>query len=142
MSIEENVRAVTRKLDQINERDWEGFDKGHADSVVIHSPNAPEPVKGLPQHRGYVEALTQAFPDLNLNVERAFGEGDWVSVEFTMTGTHTAPLPGPGGQMIPATNKPLRLAYSILVKVEGGELTEERHYFDRLGMMTQLGLME
>ncbi|MFQ5552263.1 MAG: ester cyclase [Thermoplasmata archaeon] len=142
MSVEENVRAVTSKIDQINNRDWEGFDKGHSDSVVIHSPNAPEPVAGLPQHRGYVQALTEAFPDLHLNVETAIGQGHWVSTELVMTGTHKAPLPGPGGQSIPATNKPLRLNYLILVKVEGGELTEEHHYFDRVGMMAQLGLME
>lgn len=142
MGVEENVRVVTSKIDQINNRDWEGFDRGHADSVVIYSPNAPEPVKGLPQHRGYVEALTTAFPDLHLGVNRSFGQDDWVCTELVMTGTHKAPLPGPGGQSIPATNKPLRLKYLILVKVEGAEITEEHHYFDRFGMMAQLGLME
>ncbi len=73
-------------------------------------------------------------------VKQAFGQGDWVFVEFTMTGTHKAPLKGPGGQTFPATNKPVRMNVGGAIKFEGGKITEEHNYFDLLGMMIQLGL--
>ncbi len=80
------------------------------------------------------------MPDTRLDVVRTFGQGDWVCLEVTSTGTHTGPLKGPGGETIPATNKPVRFQGCALYKVEGGEITELRDYFDLLGMMAQLGL--
>ncbi len=61
-------------------------------------------------------------------------------MEYTITGTHTGPLMGPGGETIPATNKPIRIQGLTVSKFEGGEITEEHDYSDQLGMMAQLGL--
>ena len=61
-------------------------------------------------------------------------------MEWPITGTHTGPFKGPGGETIPATNKPLRMQGCALYKFEGGEITELRDHSDLLGMMTQLGL--
>jgi hypothetical protein len=41
---------------------------------------------------------------------------------------------------IPATNKPIRLRYAFIAKVEGGKFAETNLYFDVAGMMAQLGL--
>lgn len=71
---------------------------------------------------------------------RAFGQTDWVSAEFAFKGTHKGPLPGPGGQSIPATNRPLQMKYAVVYKLEDGEITERHEYFDLLGMMAQLGI--
>ncbi len=90
--------------------------------------------------REYLQGFGNAFPDLHIEKERAFGQGDWVSVELTITGTHKGPLPGPGGETIPATNKPVRFRNSIITKYEGGKIAEEHRYFDQLGLMAQLGL--
>ena len=56
-----------------------------------------------------MRAESTAFPDLHIETVRSFGQGDWVCVEWVVTGTHTGPLMGPGGETIPATNKTARV---------------------------------
>jgi predicted ester cyclase len=38
--------------------------------------------------------LRRAFPDLQLEVETAFGQADMVAIRFTLTGTQAGPFPG------------------------------------------------
>ena len=140
MSVEENIRVVRATIEAINARDWDGFDSVHAESVVVSTPQTPEPTKGRAAHRESVQVFTTAFPDLRIEEERIFGQGDWLCSERIATGTHKGPLRGAGGQTVPATGKPVRVGLVEVSKVEGGEITEERLYFDLLGMMAQLGL--
>ncbi len=140
MSVEENLRMIRTGIDALNARDWEGFDQMHAESVVVYSPQTAEPTKGISAHRDAMQGLLTAFPDLRFKEERSFGQGDGVCTMWTGTGTHTGPLKGPGGQTIPATNKPVRISICSVAKMEGGKLTEEHNYFDMLGMMAQLGV--
>lgn len=106
----------------------------------MYSPQTPEPTKGIAPHRESMQGLLTAFPDMQMTEEQSFGQGDWMCVTWTATGTHTGPLAGPGGQTIPPTGKPVRLDLCGVAKVEGGKITEEHNYFDLLGMMAQLGL--
>jgi len=47
----------------------------------------------------------------------------------------------PGGQSIPATNKPVQLSVAMISKLEGGKFAEINLYFDQAGLMAQLGLL-
>ena len=140
MSVEENLRILKSATDASNARDWDRFEKVHAESVVVYSPPTYAPTKDLARHIEFAKGLVTAFPDSQITEERTFGQGDRVCLEFLLTGTHEGPLQGPGGQTIPATNKPVRLPFCIVFKFEAGEVTEEREYYDLLGMMAQLGL--
>ena len=141
MSVEENERVIDRADEAFNAQDWDRYYELYAESVVSYGPVSPEPLKGRAAIREFGEGYINAFPDMRGKKERSFGQGDWVSREYTITGTHTGPLPGPGGETIPATNKPLRLQLCSVYKVEGGEITEVRNYLDMLGFMAQLGLV-
>ncbi len=140
MSAKDNVRVIDRLLEAYNVRNWDRIEDLHAESVVDWSPDRPEPRKGRAAIRELFVNYATAFPDSQIRKEQTFGEEDWVCGEFMFTGTHKGPLPGPGGQMVPATNRPLRLPYVVLFKLQGGEITERREYFDLHGMMVQLGL--
>ncbi|MEE9163254.1 MAG: ester cyclase [Thermoplasmata archaeon] len=140
MGVEENLRLVREDIETFNARDWDRYYELYAESVVHYSPQSPEPRKGRAAFREDIEGAITAMPDSQLKVVRAFGQGDWVCLEVTSTGTHTGPFQGPGGETIPATNKPVQIQGCALYKVEGGEITELRDYFDLLGMMAQLGL--
>jgi ketosteroid isomerase-like protein len=50
-------------------------------------------------------------------------------------------MAAPDGKTIPPTNRPLRLPYVLVMKFEGGVVTELDEYFDQLEILTQLGLM-
>lgn len=127
-------------VEAYNAGNLEGFVNLHAESVIEWSPDSPEPRKGRAALLQELQGYATAFPDSRIQKDRTFGHGDWVCGQFTFTGTHTGPLPGPGGQTVPATHKSLRMPYVVVYKFEGGEITERHQYFDLLGMMAQLGL--
>ena len=141
MSVEDNLQKVDAMIEAFNSHDQDRYVGLHAESIIHHDPAHPEPFKGRAALREHFQGFAKAFPDVRVEKVRAFGQGDWVSAEYTLTGTHTGPLKGPGGETIPATNKPVRLQGLGLYKVEGGEVTETRDYFDQLGFMAQLGLV-
>ena len=134
------MQTINKIVEAYNARDWDRVAKIHAESVVGWSPDRLEPRKGRAAIREEFAGYAAAFPDSRLRTERVFGQEDWVCAEFAFTGTHKGPLPGPGGQTVPATNRPLHLKYAVVFKFKGGEVTERQEYFDLLGMMAQLGL--
>ena len=140
MSVEENIRVANADFEALNAQDWDRYLGLHAESFVLYAPDSPEPRKGRAALREWIQGFVNAFPDLRAETVRSFGQGDWVCVEYNVSGTHKGPLAGPGGEAIPATNKPIRLPGTVVFKVEGGEITEAHEYYDILGMMAQLGL--
>lgn len=50
-------------------------------------------------------------------------------------------MAGPGGEMILATNKPVRSRECYMYTFEGGEITEQHLYAAVLGYIAQLGLL-
>lgn len=140
MSVEGNLRVVAKMVRAYNARNWDLVAKVHSESVIGVSPDSPLPRKGRKAIQEEFAGFATAFPDSRLRTKRAFGQKDWVCGVFTFEGTHKGPLAGPGGQMIPATNRPLKLEYTVVYKLRDGEITERHEYFDLLGMMTQLGL--
>jgi len=142
VSVEENLKLIDRRVAAFNAHDLDRFVGLHANSVIAKVPNSPEPFKGRAAFREFVKGFYTAFPDLQLQKVRAFGQDDWVCGEFILIGTNKGPMPGPGGQMIPPTNKAMRLGDCTVFKIEGGEITELDAYWDLLGMMAHLGLMK
>jgi ketosteroid isomerase-like protein len=65
---------------------------------------------------------------------------DTVALELEITGTHTAPLAGPGGELSP-TGREIRLRVANIWRVRDGRVTSYRVYFDQATFMAQLGLV-
>jgi predicted ester cyclase len=112
----------------------------HLDSVIQTDPQNTEPVKGKEAVRAGLEPMFRAFPDFHIVTERTFGAGDWIVQQGVALGTHTGPFEVASGQAIPATNRPIRLRFAFIGKVDGGKFAETHLYFDQMGMMAQLGL--
>ena len=140
MSVEENLQGVKDGFEAFNAHDWDRFFEAYAESIVVHSPDLPEPLKGLAAFREQIQTFDTAFPDSHFEEVRTFGQGDWVCAETIFTGTHKGPLPGPGGETIPATNKQVRNRAVFVFKIEGAKVTEQRGYLDQLTYLAQLGL--
>ena len=141
MSTEENLRVIDQALEAFNARDWNRFLSLHVESVIDHEPTVPEPIKGRKALGEFLKGFVVAFPDLNIRKERSFGQGDWACAELLITGTNRGPMPGPGGKMIPATNKAIRVKEGAVFKMDRGQVAEIHEYYDVAGMMSQLGLM-
>ena len=141
MTLEESLKAAEAAENALQARDWEAFDAAHAESVVVYSPFTPEPTKGRQAHRESLQSLATAFPDMTTERLRVFGSGDWLCAEFIVAGTNTGPWRDPTGEEVPPTNKPVRFNLMTVSKVENGVLAEEHNYFDRVGLLAQLGLL-
>ncbi|UCE75426.1 MAG: ester cyclase [Methanomassiliicoccales archaeon] len=140
MSVEKNLKVIQAVDEASNGRDWEAFASHHTEDVVSYSPMRSEPTKGITAHLEAVQGLLTAFPDFKMTRDQSFGQGDWAYVGYILTGTHTGPLPGPGGKPIPPTNKPIKIPLGSALRFKNGKIAEEHIFFDRLDMLRQLGI--
>ncbi len=80
--------------------------------------------------------LRNAFPDITYTIEDLIAEGDKVVARWSAQGTHRGDFMG-----IPPTNKQVRFSEIEIIRVVDGKAVEEWEELDRLGLMTQLGVI-
>ena len=134
-------RFVAMAEDAIAARDWDAYGSAFAEDLVMVTPSLPGIAGGRQTRVDVVRGIMGPFPDGVVEVQRSFGQGDWACLEVLFTGTHTKPLPGPGGTEIPATHRAVKLPYCMVMKFEDGLVSDLYEYYDQLELMTQLGLM-
>ena len=98
-------------------------------------------VHGIEPFREYLETFKRAMPDARAVIERAYEAGDTVIVEGRFVGTHTGPLAGDDGDIGP-TGASVDLPFADFSRVEDGKIVSYHTYYDQVGLLTQLGLME
>jgi ketosteroid isomerase-like protein len=98
-------------------------------------------VNGLAPFREYLETFKRAMPDARAIVEQIYGEGDTVIVEGRFVGTHTGPLATPDGDVRPS-GASVELRFADVSRVRDGAIVSYHTYYDQLGLLTQLGLMD
>lgn len=125
----------------INTGEWEAYGSIYSEDLLMVAPGFPGPTTGRDVRVKLAKGLVNAFPDARVERLRSFGQGDWACFEVMFAGTHTGPMPGPDGTEIPATNKPVKFPYCMVVKFKDGQCSELYEYYDQLDMLTQLGLM-
>lgn len=86
--------------------------------------------------RAYYEALLAAMPDLHIEITNRHVAAGAVILEVVITGTQLGQWRG-----VPATGRLLRFPLCAVYTFDQGErLAGERIYYDRAGVMRQLGL--
>jgi len=135
MSTEENTTRVRRGFEEgINQKKLDVFDELLAPNYVNH--NMPAPAPGPEGFKQVIGMFYMAFPDMHITMEDEFGEGDTVGTRGYMTGTHQGEFMG-----IPQTNKPIKVEYIDLWRVENGKFVDNWVQMDMLGLMQQLGVI-
>jgi steroid delta-isomerase-like uncharacterized protein len=136
----EQQETVMRFYDAFAGGDLDAAAAVFAENVEITDPDLGS-VQGVAAMRDYLEGLKGPVPDAGAVVERTFEAGDTVIVEGRFTGTITGPLPGPDGDLPTSGNK-VDLPFADFSRLGGGKIIEYRTYYDQVGLLTQLGLME
>lgn len=137
MGLAENKAVVGRLFDAINSGRLEELPQIVAPDVVDHNEvifMQPDGPGGVTQG---IQMLLQGFPDLHLAVKDLIAEGDRVVARLAMSGTNTGDyrgLPQPTGQHFESE------AVAILT-IADGRVAEVRGTADRMGMLTQLGIL-
>jgi steroid delta-isomerase-like uncharacterized protein len=111
----------------------DSYEEEHATQRRVEGPDAQVDVA-----RGW----KQAFPDGRGTVERAYVDGNTVTLEITWEGTQTAPMRTPDGQELPPSNQHVSVKACQVMEIQEGRIKATRHYFDLLTILQQIGAME
>jgi ketosteroid isomerase-like protein len=129
--------AVTRA---VFEKDLEAAANFYAPDAVMVTPDQGE-IRGREQIIGYLKQFNDAFPDNRYEFAYAHESGDTAIDEGYFVGTHTAPLPLPTGESVPATGNQVRVRACDIATVQDGVIIGHRFYFDQMEFLGQLGLL-
>jgi len=114
----------------------EVVDEVLAPEIVNHGgmppglPPGPEGVKAL------AAAARNAFPDLNVTINRSISEGDFVVLHVTNSGTMKGEFAG-----MPASGKHATWDAIHIDRIVDGKVIEHWVVQDQLGMLQQLGFI-
>jgi ketosteroid isomerase-like protein len=150
MAVHTNTDRVSHLLalmkqgdDAFNRRDLDAMDAVHRQDVVCYVTGSETPTTSLPPHRKVVEELIRAFPDVHVDNDPypiQFGQGDWVTVISTITGTFTGEMFGPDGNLIPPTGRSFDVNFTTIGKWDGDQLEQEWVFWDSALLAQQIGL--
>ncbi len=138
MSVERNKVLAERYFEEVfNNKKVELVDELVAANVVDHNRiifAQPEGPGGVAEG---VRMLLVAFPDLSAAVERLVGEEAYIAAKVRMAGTNTGPY-----QRVPEpTGRHTEWESMVLFRIENGKIAELWGVSDRMGMLTQLGIL-
>jgi predicted ester cyclase len=138
VSVEHNKIVARRLFEEVfNDKKVEIVDELVADNIVDHNKiivAQPEGPGGMAQG---IRMLLVAFPDLSAAVERLVGEEDYVVVKVWMAGTNTGPYP----RVPEPTKRHTEWGSMVMFRMEDGKIAELWGVSDRMGMLTQLGIL-
>lgn len=129
---------IKKHLDAYSAANWDDYKASLADDTIYEEPSTRLLVQGADEVIKTVQRWKRAFPDLTAKVLGGFESGDKVVAEVEWEGTHTGPLDGPFGTM-QATNKKGRVRGVLVLTMKDGKISENRHYFDLMTILTQIG---
>lgn len=132
-------KTFDQVTEAVNRHDLDAAGRCYSPEVVLVSPDGK--FEGRDRALRELGAFIEAFPDMRVTTWGKVTSGDVVVDEWTMTGTHTAPLRSADGQVIPATGRSVNLRGIDVGVVEHGLITSHRLYWDGLEFLTQLGLL-
>jgi len=111
-----------------------------ADDAVESNMSEAADIKGKKALMGFNEQLWKGFPDIKVEVQEAWGAGDFTFLVGRLTGTNEAPLPAMGIKK--KTGKPIDFLFAEVVKWENGKAKMSWPFYDSMQMGMQLGLIQ
>ena len=125
-----------------NSRDREGYLALYSEDCEVTTPGFTG--RGREALAEVWEQQMTALPDNRITVLRmAVGERDaFAFEESVIEGTHTGPLQGPDGSVLPGTGRHVSSAFCMVHEQRGGHLVAARLYYDPIELLTQLGIPE
>jgi predicted ester cyclase len=125
---------------------WGGHNMAAADELLApglidHFANGEgaDGVSGMDRaaHDRIVAALHRGLPDLEVEVQGVFGEGDLAFGFWRLTGTHDASMLG-----APATGRRLAYGGMMMVRVQGGRVAEVWRVEENLLALIEMGAVQ
>ena len=134
----ERIDIAKQGIEAFNNADWDAVKELFTANPTYNELGTGRSLTGADAIVEAQQGWKTAFPDVIGTVTNAFASGDQVSLEISWDGTHTGPLETPDGT-IPASGNELTTPASMTVVFDGDKIAEQRHYFDMLSLLSQIG---
>jgi steroid delta-isomerase-like uncharacterized protein len=136
MSAADNVAVCVRAVGVFNRNDTAAFDDVYAPNIVRHDvAGVLDQIEGHAGVAGFLSLLKGALPDLQIEIEEAFGsDNDMVAMRLRFTGTHQGDLLG-----APPTGRRVSFATMNMYRIESGRIAETWQLTDWAGALRQVG---
>jgi steroid delta-isomerase-like uncharacterized protein len=141
MADQDLISVARQEVEAFNAGDWERFAETVAPDAVYDEVATGRRFEGKEDIVEVNRSWKAAFPDARGTITKVSASGDTVTVEVTWEGTQSGPMEGPQGEMPPSNRHAVVRAVQIL-EFSDGRIKENRHYFDMLGMLQQLGALD
>jgi steroid delta-isomerase-like uncharacterized protein len=129
---------VNKWMDAVNRGDLEVL-VGMCHPDVVHS-NGGATYRGARGVRDLFKPIIDASSEREVQINHVTESGDTVVVEFIFRFKNTGPFVTPKGTL-PRTDKTVSLSSTSVYELRDDKLAGSRGMFDRLDLMTQLGLV-
>ena len=130
------LRLVEEHVRLENAHDLAGVMQTFGEQASYDDEPCEDHRRGPEAVRAYYEELLAALPDLHIEITNRHVAASAVIIEVIITGTQLGQWRG-----VPATGRLLRFPLCGVYTFDQGErLAAERIYYDRAGVMRQLGL--
>lgn len=133
----EQYKTAARNLIEkgFNQKDGSAFDAYFSTNLKDHAlpPGIPEGFEG---RKMFYSAMLAAFPDMQVQVEDVFAEGDKLVTRWSVRGTHQGEMMG-----IPPTGKQISVGGIAIDRFESGQSVEHWEVFNQMSLMQQLGVI-
>lgn len=135
-SREERLALVEEHVQKENQHDLDGIMETFGEDAWYSDQSREEHHDGRDSVRAHYEDFLRAFPDLHIDVHRRHVTDDHVILETTISGTHTGNLRG-----LPGTGHEVEFsACAVFPFDDQNRLAGERIYYDRAGLLRQIGI--
>jgi steroid delta-isomerase-like uncharacterized protein len=138
LTAEAMIKIAREQVDAFNAGDWERLQAGLAADARYDELGTQRKVEGSEKIVELFKGWKTAFPDAAGTVTNALASGNTAAVEVTWEGTHTGPL-GTAEGTIPASGKRQETPAAFFLTFEGGKIKQDRHYFDSMTLLKQIG---
>lgn len=134
-------RAARNKANYLKAKEL--FNQNKIDECVLfyapdHEVKSKQSAKGRGGIQAFLEGLHQTWTDIQITVEHAVAEGNWVMGRSVATATHTNTVLG-----VPPTNKQIvAVFWDLHLFNDEGLIIETWNLMDSLAIMQQLGILK
>ena len=134
------LNAAKAVVETYNAKDWDRVRAAITPDFTYEEMGTGRKLTGADATLEAFKGWAQAFPD-STGTYRATHVADdgTVVLELTWSGTHRGPLQTPNGPIAP-TGKRIEIPACIVVEVAGDKAKAQRHYFDMVTLLRQLGV--
>lgn len=133
-----NKDVATKVMDAFNKHDAKAMGDLLADKVVWSEQANPKDWTSKKEVETNAQGFWKAFSDAKLSSDKQYAAGAYVATTGTLTGTNDGDMPA---MHLKKTGKSVNVPYLMIMKIDGGKVTNAWLFDQGLAFATQLGLM-